>query len=137
MGAAHTLRADTPALRPCPTCASDGSPEQRSRLRVGCPSVPPGRSGPGRTSPAPMPEVQSVSMITERPVPGRPPAVPVSPRSAARRDVGAVLRAYVALTKPRIVELLLITTVPAMMVAARGRPDLGLMLVVLVGGSLA
>jgi protoheme IX farnesyltransferase len=76
-------------------------------------------------------------MITERPVPGRPPAVPVSPRSAARRDVGAVLRAYVALTKPRIVELLLITTIPAMILAADGWPDMGLVLVVLVGGSLA
>jgi protoheme IX farnesyltransferase len=48
-----------------------------------------------------------------------------------------VIRAYVSLTKPRIVELLLVTTVPAMMVAAGGWPDLGLVLVVLVGGSLA
>jgi heme o synthase len=76
-------------------------------------------------------------MITERPGSGRPSAVPVSPRAAARRDVRAVLRAYVSLTKPRIVELLLITTIPAMMVAAGGWPDLGRMLVVLVGGSLA
>jgi protoheme IX farnesyltransferase len=79
----------------------------------------------------------SVSMITERPAAGRPPAASASPRAAARRDLGAVLRAYVSLTKPRIVELLLITTIPAMMVAAHGWPRLGLMLVVLVGGSLA
>lgn len=46
-------------------------------------------------------------------------------------------RAYVSLTKPRIVELLLVTTLPAMMLAAEGLPDIGLMLVVLVGGSLA
>jgi protoheme IX farnesyltransferase len=54
-----------------------------------------------------------------------------------RRDRAAVLGAYVALTKPRIVELLLVTTVPAMVVAAGGWPDLGLVLIVLVGGSLA
>ncbi|MFL6112665.1 MAG: heme o synthase, partial [Catenulispora sp.] len=78
-----------------------------------------------------------MSMITERPAPGRPPAVPAPSGAAAGRDVRAVLRAYVSLTKPRIVELLLITTIPAMMVAAGGWPDLGLVLVVLVGGSLA
>ncbi|MCP2328127.1 protoheme IX farnesyltransferase [Hamadaea flava] len=57
--------------------------------------------------------------------------------SHARRSVRAVVSAYVALTKPRIVELLLVTTVPAMMLAAGGVPSIGLMLVVLVGGSLA
>jgi protoheme IX farnesyltransferase len=79
----------------------------------------------------------SVSMITQRPAAGGPPGSSASPPAAARRDVGAVLRAYVSLTKPRIVELLLITTIPAMMVAAHGWPHLGLVLVVLVGGSLA
>jgi heme o synthase len=49
----------------------------------------------------------------------------------------AVVRAYVSLTKPRIVELLLVTTVPAMMLAARGWPPLGLTVVVLIGGALA
>jgi protoheme IX farnesyltransferase len=49
----------------------------------------------------------------------------------------AVLKAYVALTKPRIVELLLVTTVPAMMLAAGGLPDPWLVAVVLVGGALA
>ena len=48
-----------------------------------------------------------------------------------------MIRAYVALTKPRIVELLLVTTVPAMMLAAGGLPPLWLIAVVLVGGSLA
>ncbi|RZU53070.1 protoheme IX farnesyltransferase [Krasilnikovia cinnamomea] len=80
-----------------------------------------------------------MSMITERPQ-GQPSSEAASfpaGGSAARRDVRAVLRAYVALTKPRIVELLLVTTVPAMMLAAGGWPDLGLVAVVLVGGSLA
>jgi protoheme IX farnesyltransferase len=58
-------------------------------------------------------------------------------RAARRRRVRSVLGAYVALTKPRIVELLLVTTVPAMMLAARGLPPLGLVLATLVGGSLA
>ncbi|HCU49002.1 MAG TPA: protoheme IX farnesyltransferase, partial [Micromonosporaceae bacterium] len=47
------------------------------------------------------------------------------------------VRAYVSLTKPRIVELLLVTTLPAMMLAQGGLPPLWLMAVVLVGGSLA
>lgn len=47
------------------------------------------------------------------------------------------LRAYVALTKPRIIELLLVTTVPAMVLAARGLPPLTTMLATLLGGSLA
>lgn len=49
---------------------------------------------------------------------------------------GSVARAYIELTKPRIIELLLITTVPAMAVAARGWPGLGPIVVALVGGSL-
>ena len=47
------------------------------------------------------------------------------------------LKAYVALTKPRIIELLLITTVPTMVVAARGLPSLGLVVATVVGGTLA
>ncbi len=70
----------------------------------------------------------SVSMITERPAQGRSPGLrEAAPRAAApgaRRDVRAVLRAYVSLTKPQIVELLLVTTIPAMMFAAGGWPDL-------------
>jgi len=44
---------------------------------------------------------------------------------------------YVALTKPRIIELLLVTTLPTMFVARRGVPSVGLMLATLVGGALA
>lgn len=44
---------------------------------------------------------------------------------------------YVALTKPRIIELLLITTVPTMVLAEEGWPAWGLVLVTLLGGSLA
>jgi protoheme IX farnesyltransferase len=81
-------------------------------------------------------------MITERPVQGRSPRLRAAgadtrDRSGARRDVRAVVGAYVALTKPRIVELLLVTTIPTMMIAAGGLPDLGLMSIVLVGGATA
>lgn len=47
------------------------------------------------------------------------------------------LRAYVALTKPRIIELLLITTAPTMFLAAQGVPNLWLVLGVLAGGTLS
>jgi protoheme IX farnesyltransferase len=47
------------------------------------------------------------------------------------------LGAYVRLTKPRVIELLLITTVPAMVLADNGVPELDLVLAVLVGGALA
>jgi len=47
------------------------------------------------------------------------------------------LAAYVALTKPRIIELLLITTVPAMVLAADGWPGTWLVLTTLIGGTLS
>jgi len=46
-------------------------------------------------------------------------------------------RAYVALTKPRIIELLLVTTVPTMVLAAGGWPGWGLVAVTVAGGALA
>jgi protoheme IX farnesyltransferase len=45
--------------------------------------------------------------------------------------------AFVALTKPRIIELLLVTTVPTMIFAAGGLPPIGLVVATLVGGTLA
>ena len=51
-------------------------------------------------------------------------------RAARGRGSGA----YVALTKPRIIELLLVTTLPTMVVAQRGLPRLWLMVATLVGG---
>ncbi len=45
--------------------------------------------------------------------------------------------AYLALTKPRIIELLLITTVPSMVLAAGGWPDVWLVASTLVGGTLS
>ena len=56
---------------------------------------------------------------------------------AATRSRWGTIMAYIALTKPRIIELLLVTTVPTMFVAQRGWPDLGLVVATLIGGSLA
>jgi len=55
----------------------------------------------------------------------------------SRRTPRAVAGALVALTKPRIIELLLVTTVPTMLLAQRGLPSLTLILVTLVGGTCA
>ena len=45
--------------------------------------------------------------------------------------------AYTSLTKPRIIELLLVTTVPTMFVAAKGVPSIWLIVATLIGGTLA
>ncbi len=45
--------------------------------------------------------------------------------------------AFVALTKPRIIELLLVTTVPTMVLAQRGLPPLSLVVATVIGGTLA
>ncbi len=55
----------------------------------------------------------------------------------ARPDIATTVRNYISLTKPRIISLLLITTVPAMMVAERGWPSTWLVIATLVGGSLS
>ncbi len=64
---------------------------------------------------------------------------PLAGTPAPSRRLRDVVAAYIALTKPRIIELLLITTVPAMVVAANGWPARFWWLVpsTLVGGSLA
>ena len=54
-----------------------------------------------------------------------------------RIGVRRKLRAYVQLTKPRIIELLLITTIPVMFLAAAGIPNLWLVLGTLIGGALS
>jgi heme o synthase len=59
----------------------------------------------------------------------------VSPTS--RRSVARTVRAYVALTKPRIIETLLVTTVPTMFLAAGGLPPAWLVVATLVGGTMA
>ena len=53
------------------------------------------------------------------------------------RGLAATAAAFVMLTKPRIIELLLITTVPSMILAKGGMPNVWLVLVTVAGGTLA
>ncbi|MFC6886292.1 MULTISPECIES: heme o synthase [Actinomadura] len=69
-------------------------------------------------------------------VPGAP-ALPAPQPVAEPRSVGASVRAYVALTKPRVIELLLITTIPVMFLAAGGTPPLGTVLLTFAFGALS
>jgi len=61
-------------------------------------------------------------------------SVPLALANPSRK---ARLGGFVALTKPRIIELLLVTTLPTMVVAQKGVPPLWLMVTTLVGGALA
>jgi protoheme IX farnesyltransferase len=63
------------------------------------------------------------------------PAADVGERP--RATVKDVVAAYVGLMKPRVIELLLLTTVPVMFFAARGIPPLGLVAATVVGGTLS
>lgn len=60
-----------------------------------------------------------------------------TPESRYAQRPGDLLRAYAGLIKPRVIELLLVTTIPAMLLAARGIPSPGLVLATLLGGTMA
>jgi heme o synthase len=60
-----------------------------------------------------------------------------APPTPRIKSLGSVLRSYLALTKPRVIELLLVTTIPAMLLAARGVPSPWLIIATLLGGSMA
>jgi protoheme IX farnesyltransferase len=96
--------------------APPGSRRTPARRGVaGAAGVPEGPAGTEGEAGAGSPELQVVKSVT----------------------LGHRIGAYVALTKPRIIELLLVTTVPAMVLAARGVPGGWTLLATLVGGSLA
>ena len=78
--------------------------------------------------PGEAPDLRCGAMTTQA------PAAP-EPRAVARAK--STVAGYVALTKPRIIELLLVTTLPTMVVAQRGVPPLWLMVATLAGGALA
>jgi protoheme IX farnesyltransferase len=65
------------------------------------------------------------------------PHVSVKTQTAGPTSLRDVVLAYVGLTKPRIIELLLLTTVPVMFLAQRGVPPLGLVVATVVGGTLS
>ncbi len=75
--------------------------------------------------------VQSMSQASVAPV------LSVAPDGSAVRTVRARVGAYVALTKPRVIELLLVTTVPTMILAEGGMPSWWLILATLLGGAAA
>ena len=68
-------------------------------------------------------------------LPSRPG--PPVPGAGGRRSPRLVAGSLLALTKPRIIELLLVTTVPPMLLAQRGLPPIGLIAATLAGGALA
>src|SRR5207302_9876145 len=99
----------------------------RTGLRVGYPDrvtqtpVAPVTLGPAAVS--------SESVPTERlDAPARPVRI---------RTRSSTVAAYVALTKPRIIELLLVTTLPSMVLAAGGLPGWKVVLATMIGGTLA
>jgi protoheme IX farnesyltransferase len=103
------------------------------RLGAYATNLPP----PGGAAFKPEPEggQPRVSTLADRSAPvvaDQPPAPAPATDSFADR-----VRTYVTLTKPRIVELLLVTTVPTMFLARHRLPDLWLTIVVVVGGALA
>jgi heme o synthase len=59
------------------------------------------------------------------------------PRTTGAPSLRRTVRAYVALTKPRVLELLLVTTVPVMILAQNGLPNLWLVLATVLGGSMS
>ena len=61
----------------------------------------------------------------------------IAPALPVQRSIRSQVGAFVALTKPRIIELLLVTTVPVMIVAEQGMPSPWLIVATVVGGSLS
>src|SRR5262245_7805681 len=73
-----------------------------------------------------------------RPVPPVQPAPPVAESALSRAQrVRAKAKAFFLLTNPPVIELLLVTTVPAMILAEDGLPRITLILSVLLGGAMA
>ena len=92
------------------------------------------RTGVRLSSPA-APAASAVSPAGPAKIPA--PGHGTAPLPASAHGWRATFSAYVALTKPRVIELLLVTTVPTMVLAARGLPSLVLVATTLVGGALA
>src|SRR5438874_5455955 len=72
-------------------------------------------------------------MLAEESMPASVTALPASRQFSTKERV----LGFVALTKPRIIELLLVTTVPTMVVAERGLPSLWLVVATVLGGTMA
>jgi protoheme IX farnesyltransferase len=79
-----------------------------------------------------------ILVVLARRLPARsePAVLPASERRGSR-PLGEVVLDYVSLAKPRIIALLLVTALGGMMIAQRGWPSTGLVLMTLLGGALA
>jgi heme o synthase len=87
-----------------------------------------GALGPGTDDPA-----LSAVALSE----AAPSAPVLAAGAVTRRPARLIARSLFLLTKPRIIELLLVTTLPTMLLADRGLPSIRLILVTLTGGALA
>jgi protoheme IX farnesyltransferase len=65
------------------------------------------------------------------------PQAQTTEKAAPLANRWAKAGAYLALTKPRVIELLLITTIPVMVLAQKGLPSLWLVLATLIGGAMS
>ena len=104
------------------------SPDAAATARAA--AAPAARTTPGSTTAAP----------AAPPTPAAPAGTTPAARPGLRDRVAAARKragAYVALTKPRVIELLLVTTIPTMILAEGGLPSVGLVLATLVGGAAA
>jgi protoheme IX farnesyltransferase len=99
----------------------------------------PGRSPAGRPFPATRVEGPAAAAVAPAPAAEAPAPAAEAPAPAAEAPARprAVLSALVALTKPRIVELLLVTTVPTMILARGGWPGTTLVVATVLGGAMA
>src|SRR3954470_4464596 len=124
------------ALRP--TRSTGGSTSRTLVIPAGAPPVR-GLQLPGLSSPS---ETVPLADQVRGPAPSRGnPVTALSERglapSRARSAVALRVGGFVALTKPKLVELLLVTTLPAMMMAADGWPAWRLVGATMVGGMFA
>lgn len=89
------------------------------------------------SSPLSVDDAGASGAATPRPHLTAAPAATVQQTPSRAARVRHVVGGYVALTKPRVIELLLVTTLPTMILAQGGFPSLGLVLATLVGGAAA
>ncbi|GII32057.1 heme o synthase [Planotetraspora mira] len=78
-----------------------------------------------------------MTLLTNKQTMAPPGTAETAAAATTPRTLGAVIKAYVALTKPRIIELLLITTLPVMFLAARGLPPLWTATATMIFGTLS
>src|SRR5258708_36186097 len=92
-----------------------------------------GALGPGTDDSA----LPAAALPGTAPAGGAPAGTALEAGATDRRSARLIARSLFLLTKPRIIELLLVTTLPTMLLARRGVPSAWLMVATLTGGALA